>query len=144
MDLLLAIDAGTTSVKAGLFAPDGRMLALRREEYRLDTPSVERAQLDPQMYWQACVRTVRRVVEQAGVRPEQIHALGVSSQGETTITLGRDGQALYPALVWLDNRAVEQAAALALRILRPGLRCLRRSRADPHLDGLQAALAARK
>jgi xylulokinase len=113
MDLLLAIDAGTTSVKAGLFAPDGRMLALRREEYQLDTPSVERAQLDPQKYWQACVRTVRQVVEEAGVRPEQIRALGVSSQGETTITLDREGQAIYPAMVWLDNRAVDQAAALA-------------------------------
>jgi xylulokinase len=113
MDLLLAIDAGTTSVKAGLFAPDGRIQALAREEYQLDTPSVERAQLDPQMYWQACVRTVRRVVEESGVRPSQIRALGVSSQGETTITLDRDGQAIYPAIVWLDNRAVDQAARLA-------------------------------
>jgi xylulokinase len=113
MDLLLAIDAGTTSVKAGLFAPDGHMLALSREEYRLDTPSVERAQLDPQMYWQACVRTVRRVVEQSGVCTDEIRALGVSSQGETTITLERDGQALYPAIVWLDNRATSQAARLA-------------------------------
>jgi sugar (pentulose or hexulose) kinase len=113
MDLLLAIDAGTTSIKAGLFAPDGRLLALSREEYRLDTPSVERAQLDPQIYWQACVRTVRRVIEESGVRPDEIRALGVSSQGETTITVDREGRAIYPALVWLDNRAVDQAAALA-------------------------------
>jgi xylulokinase len=113
MDLLLAIDAGTTSIKAGLFSPDGHMLALSREEYRLDTPSVERAELDPQLYWQACVRTVRRVVEQSGVRADEIRSLGVSSQGETTITLEQDGQALYPAIVWLDNRATDQATRLA-------------------------------
>ena len=113
MHLLLAVDAGTTSVKAGIFAPDGRILGLAREEYRLDTPSVERAQLDPQIYWQACVWTVRQAVQQAGVPASDIQALCVSSQGETTITLGREGQAIYPAMVWLDNRAADQAAGLA-------------------------------
>lgn len=113
MHLLLAIDAGTTSVKAGLFAPNGRMLALALEEYRLDTPTVERAQLDPQIYWQACVRTVRHVLDQAGVQARDIQALGVSSQGETTITLDREGLAIYPAIVWLDNRASDQAARLS-------------------------------
>ena len=115
MKILLGIDAGTTSVKAGLFASDGRMLGLSREEYRLETPSVERAQLDPQIYWEACIKTVGRAIDQAGVQPNDIQALGVSSQGETTITLDRSGNAIYPAMVWLDNRATAQAARLAER-----------------------------
>jgi sugar (pentulose or hexulose) kinase len=113
MDVLLAIDAGTTSVKAGLFSPDRRLLAAAREEYRLDTPSAERAQLDPGVYWQACIHTVRQVIAQSGVNPDAIRALCISSQGETTISISRQGQPLYPALVWLDNRAGEQAAWLA-------------------------------
>jgi sugar (pentulose or hexulose) kinase len=48
------------------------MLGLSREKYRLDTPSVGRARLDPQKYWQACLRTVRRSVEQAGVRVQMV------------------------------------------------------------------------
>jgi xylulokinase len=60
MELLLAIDAGTTSVKAGLFSPDGRCLGIGRQEYRLETPAADRAQLDPEVYWQACVKTVRK------------------------------------------------------------------------------------
>ena len=115
MELLLAIDAGTTSVKAGLFAPDGRCLGIGRQEYQLDTPAADRAQLDPEVYWQACVKTVRAVIQQPGVRPEQVTALAVSSQGETTITLDAKGTAIYPALVWLDNRAADQAAFLAGR-----------------------------
>ena len=113
MDALLAIDAGTTSVKAGLFSPDRRLLAAAREEYRLDTPSPERAQLDPGVYRQACIHTVRQVIAQSGVKPDAIRALCVSSQGETTISISQQGQPLHPAMVWLDNRAVEQAVWLA-------------------------------
>jgi xylulokinase len=113
MDVLLGIDVGTTSVKAGLFVPDGRSLALDRQEYQLDTPAPDRAQLDPEIYWQACVKTVRAALDQAGIPPAQVKAATVSSQGETTITLDKKGQVIYPAIVWLDNRAVDQAALLA-------------------------------
>jgi xylulokinase len=115
MECLLAIDAGTTSVKAGLFAPDGRCLGVSRQEYQLETPSAERAQLDPQIYWQACLKTVRAALEQSGQEPGLVRAVSVSSQGETTITLDHEGRVIYPALVWLDNRATEQAAFLASR-----------------------------
>jgi xylulokinase len=115
MEILLAIDAGTTSVKAGLFAPDGRCLGVGREEYQLETPTAERAQLNPEVYWQACLKTVRTSIDQAGIRPEQVQAMAVSSQGETTITLDAQGIVIYPALVWLDNRATDQATFLAKR-----------------------------
>lgn len=113
MGLLLAIDAGTTSVKAGLFSSDGRCLGAGRQEYQIETPAADRAQLDPEVYWQACVKTVREALRQSEVRPEQVMALAVSSQGETTITLDAKGRVIYPALVWLDNRASAQAAFLA-------------------------------
>ncbi len=115
MPYLLGIDAGTTSVKAGIFSPEGRCMGIGREEYQLEAPSPERAQLNPEVYWQACVKTVRDAVERARIKPEEIGALGVSSQGETTITLDSAGHAIYPALVWLDNRAIDQASFLAAR-----------------------------
>ena len=115
MEILLAIDAGTTSVKAGLFSPNGRCLGVGRQEYQLETPASDRAQLDPEVYWKACLKTVRVAIEQSGAKPEQVKALAVSSQGETTITLDAQGNAIFPALVWLDNRATDQAAFLADR-----------------------------
>jgi sugar (pentulose or hexulose) kinase len=113
MPLLLGIDAGTTSVKAGLFDSSGTCLAVEREEYQLDTPSVERAQLDPHVYWQACVHSVREVMQSSHADPKDVIGLAVSSQGETTITLEDKGQPLYPALVWVDNRATPQAESIA-------------------------------
>lgn len=115
MEYLLGIDAGTTSVKAGLFGSDGRCLGIARQEYQLETPAADRAQLDPEIYWRACRKTVRQALAQSGAQPEQVLALAVSSQGETTITLDARGKAIYPALIWLDNRASEQAAFLAER-----------------------------
>lgn len=111
--LLLGIDAGTTAVKAALFEPTGRCLGIDREEYRLSTPQPDWAELDPEIYWQACRRAVRRVLQEAAAAPDQVVALGVSSQGETTIATGEDGRPLRSALVWLDNRAVQEAAFLA-------------------------------
>ncbi len=112
MQYLLAIDAGTTSVKAALFATDGRRLEICREEYQLDTPLVDYVQLAPEVYWQACIKTVRTVLATSGVAPKAIVSIGVSSQGETIITLDKRGWTIYPALVWLDNRAVKQAKIL--------------------------------
>ncbi len=113
MPYLLGIDAGTTSVKAGIFSADGRCIGVGREEYQLEVPSPDRAQLSPDVYWRACVETVREAIGQAAIKSDEVTALGVSSQGETTITLDSAGRPIYPALVWLDNRAVEQAAFLA-------------------------------
>jgi len=118
MHFLLGIDAGTTSVKTGLFALDGRCLAVEREEYTLDTPAPDIVELNPEIYWQACQKTVQSVLNQcssdlsSGFDPSQIVALAVSSQGETSIMLDRFSKPLRPAIVWLDNRATVEARYL--------------------------------
>jgi sugar (pentulose or hexulose) kinase len=122
MDLLLGIDAGTTSVKAGLFSPDGRCLALARQEYQLSTPQASWAELDPEIYWQACVATVKKVLQEANVNAEKVSALSVSSQGETMIALDSNGKPLHPAIVWLDNRAVREAEELAEKFSKEAYR----------------------
>ncbi len=118
MELLLGIDAGSTSIKAGLFSPDGKCLALSRKEYQLSTPQASRAELDPEIYWQACVATTKSVLHQANVDSQGVVALSVSSQGETLIVLDSTGRGIYPAIVWLDNRATLEANALAKKFSR--------------------------
>jgi xylulokinase len=112
MTFLLALDVGTTSVKAGLFRPDGRCLATALQEYALISNSSEQAELDPLTYWRAACETIRQVVAQAKVDVTQVAGLAVSSQGETTIALDAEGNPLRNALVWLDNRAARQAEKL--------------------------------
>lgn len=112
MTLLLAIDAGTTSIKAGLFEPGGRCLGIARQEYRLETPAVDRAELDPEIYWQACITTVKQVLNQVTGDEQIVASIAVSSQGETLICTDEVGNPIRPAIIWLDNRAIDQAARL--------------------------------
>ncbi len=109
MDLLLGLDVGTTSVKAGLFDPAGACLAVAGEEYRLDHPAPDRAELDAEVYWRAARAAVRRAVAAAGAGRDDVTALAVSSQGETVVPVDDAGRALAPAIVWLDNRAMAEA-----------------------------------
>jgi xylulokinase len=109
MITFLGIDAGTTALKAALFDLDGRLLALDRQEYALFTPSPAVVELDAEAYWRACCRAVRAVVKRSGARIAEIASLCISSQGETLVPVDGAGTPTRNAIVWLDNRAVEEA-----------------------------------
>ncbi len=109
MDLLLGLDVGTTSVKAALYDPAGACLAGAGEEYRLEHPGPDRAQLDAETYWRAAQVAIRRTLATARAGPDDVAALAVSSQGETVVPVDAAGRAVGPALVWLDNRALAES-----------------------------------
>jgi len=113
--LLLGLDVGTTSVKAGLFDVAGRQVAAAGREYRLAHPAPDRAEIDPEAWWSAAVSAVREALASSGADPSSVAAMAVSSQGETVVAVDAAGRPLGPALVWLDNRATAEARALGER-----------------------------
>lgn len=113
MTLLLGLDVGTTSVKAGLFDADGRRVAAEGREYRLSSPAPDHVEIDAEVWWASAVAAVRAVLATAGARPGDVEAMAVSSQGETVVAVDADGRPVGPALVWLDNRAAPEARELA-------------------------------
>jgi xylulokinase len=115
MSLLIGLDIGTTSVKAGVFDASGRQLAGAGHEYRIDHPAPDRAEIDADTYWVATVAAVRRALSSAGGDPGRVEAIAVSSQGETVVAVDANGTALAPAIIWLDNRALAEARELAER-----------------------------
>ncbi len=112
---LIGLDVGTTAVKAGLLADDGRMVAVAAEEYRLDHPAPDRAELHAELYWHAATSAIGRVLAATAVDPSTVAAIGVSSQGETVTPVDARGQAVGPAIVWLDNRALAEAREIGER-----------------------------
>jgi len=108
----IGLDVGTTSVKAGLLAEDGRMLAVAGEEYSLRHPAPDRAELDADTYWTSAVSAVRRVLAAGAVDPASVASIGVSSQGETVTPVDAAGAPVGPAQVWLDNRALAESRAI--------------------------------
>lgn len=113
MGLLLGLDVGTTSVKAGLFDAAGSCLAVAAEEYRLDHPGPDRAELDAETYWRSSQAAIRRVVVACGAGRDDVTAMAVSSQGETVVPVDAAGRPVGPALVWLDNRALAESREIA-------------------------------
>jgi xylulokinase len=116
MRLVAGLDVGTTAVKAGVVAEDGRLLSVAAEEYALDHPAPDRAELDAETYWIAARAALRRALAAPGVDPAAVVAIGVSSQGETVVPADARGHAVGPALVWLDNRAVAEARLVEERL----------------------------
>ena len=109
MSVFLGVDAGTTSMKAALFDLQGHALAIASVEYPLETPGPARVELEAEVYWQSCCRVVRQALVQSGISPREVGGLAISSQGETFVAVDEAGQALRKAIVWLDNRAVQEA-----------------------------------
>lgn len=110
---LLAIDVGTTALKAAIFDLQGHLLAVSRQEYQLSTPGPALVELDPDIYWQACRTAVHAAVQASQTPPHAVKGLCIASQGETLIPLDAAGLPTRPAIVWLDNRAVAEAAEIA-------------------------------
>jgi sugar (pentulose or hexulose) kinase len=113
VDNLLSVDLGTTAIKVALFDRDGAVLAKATREYTLSTPTPLAVELDVEIYWDAFKSGLAEVLQVAASDPGSIRALGISAQGETLICADDQGRALRPAIVWLDNRAQEEAAVLA-------------------------------
>ncbi|HID95150.1 MAG TPA: hypothetical protein EYP53_03720 [Candidatus Latescibacteria bacterium] len=109
MSYLISIDAGTTALKVVLFDQHGQIKAQRGIEYNLITPTTDTAELEAEVYWEACRQGIRSVLKQSHIPPEEVAALSISSQGETLIPVDRSGRPLRRAIVWLDNRSGEEA-----------------------------------
>ncbi len=116
-DLIIAIDAGTQSVRALLFNPQGRLLLKERapiEAYSYPQPGwVEQ---DPDLFWRAVCQACRGLMAQMAQQPElgveRLAGAALTTQRSTLINLDKNGQPLRPAIVWLDQRRTEGLPSL--------------------------------
>ena len=103
---LLGIDVGTTSVKAGVFDENGNLIRLCQEDYILMNNG-SFIEFEAEEYFNIVKRVITEVSQ--GLF---IDALSVDSQGETLILCDSKGNPLRRAIVWLDNRAENEAQEL--------------------------------
>ncbi len=119
---LVAIDLGTSAVKAGVISADGRLRGFARVPYALLLDGAAgRAEQHPDAWWTALVRGIGIARAQAAVDgPVEPLAICVVGQGPTLVATAADGHALAPAITWLDRRAAAETAAAAAAIGRQG------------------------
>jgi sugar (pentulose or hexulose) kinase len=116
LEHILSVDLGTTAIKVILFRTNGDVVAKSTQEYTLLTPTALAVELPVETYWAAFKKGVSEVLAHASVAPTSIKAIGISAQGETLIPVDKEGQPLMNAIVWLDNRAQEEASLLDLLV----------------------------
>ena len=112
MKLLIGLDIGTTALKAALFDTAGKLLAVSTQEYSLITPQVNYVEEAGEVYWSAFQEAVKELKEIHPIHEDDEIALGISAQGETLFFMDKEGRLLRNAIVWMDNRAAEEAKML--------------------------------
>ncbi len=116
MACILALDQGTTSSRSILFGRDGRPLAAAQQEFQQHFPSPGHVEHDPEEIWESQLATAVRVVQQAGGPGEEITAIGITNQRETTILWERDsGKPVANAIVWQSRITAPLRAAQVRR-----------------------------
>ncbi|MGD8458485.1 MAG: FGGY-family carbohydrate kinase [Anaerolineales bacterium] len=110
--LIIGLDLGTTALKIALFDTSGKIVAVSTQEYPLLTPETDHVEVEPHTYWQSFKNGLADLREKAKFDPKDILALGFSAQGETLFFLDKAGKPLRNAIVWMDNRAQDEAEQL--------------------------------
>jgi len=110
--VLIAHDLGTSGNKASLHDDSGRLLTAVTIGYPTHYAADTTSEQDPEDWWRAVVEATRALLAASPARPGQITGLCVSGQMMGAVLLDGDGRPVRPAMIWSDQRATAQAAAL--------------------------------
>lgn len=114
--MLLGIDVGTSSVKAVLFDPEGaRLLATAAHEYPIHHPAPDRAEQNPEDWWNGAVYAVRKALSSANAKPEAVRAIGLCGQMHGVTLLDAQAAPIGNAIIWADQRSAAETAGLIER-----------------------------
>jgi xylulokinase len=116
MGYVIGVDVGSQSVKAVLCSPEGVTVASASSSCSMLHPSSGWAEQDPSQWREGIAATVREVVSEAAIRPQEVSHIGLACQVDGVVPVDRHLQPLRNAIIWLDRRAVAQAAELVERL----------------------------
>ena len=123
MTYLLALDQGTSSSRSIVFDSDGRIVALAQQELPQIYPQPGWVEHDPMEIWRTQLATAREALVKAGLRAQDIRAVGITNQRETTVVWHRKtGVPIHHAIVWQDRRAEPTCLELRQAGLAPTIR----------------------
>ncbi len=102
---ILSLDAGTTSSRAIIFDHKGQTKGLAQYEFTQYFPKESWVEHDGVEIWETQLKAIKEALTNAQIKPEQIQAMGITNQRETTLIWDRNtGKPVYKAIVWQDRR----------------------------------------
>ena len=121
-DLILAIDVGTSGVKAGLVDASGKVSSVRRAGYPTRTVAGGGFIQEPEDWWRALLASARETLRQA--RTAHVAGLVLSSQIGTHLLVTSAGDPLTEAVTWQDGRSIGDQLAIEQEFTRPRIAAL--------------------
>ena len=112
MSLVIGVDGGTESLRAGVYDPGGRCLATASQSYETRFAPGARAEQDPEDWWRALAVAVREAMERAGVASDAVQAIALDTTCCSVVALDGNARPVRPAIIWMDVRAGQEAAAV--------------------------------
>ena len=110
---MLALDQGTTSSRAILFDHDGQVRASAQKEFEQFYPQPGWVEHDASGIWSSQLGVMSEVIAQANVSPNDVSALGITNQRETTVVWDKQsGEPIHNAIVWQDRRTAKYIDSL--------------------------------
>lgn len=120
---ILALDQGTTSSRTLLVDSGGTICGMAQKEFKQIYPASGWVEHDPDEIWTTQWKTIRIVLEEAGIDFSQIAAIGITNQRETTIVWDKNsGKPVYNAIVWQDKRTAPLCEKLKAKGLEDYIR----------------------
>lgn len=119
--LVLAVDVGSTSARAGVFDLGGHMLATASAPFEVHRPEPDHAEHDSEQIWQAVGSAVREAVQACGRDPAAIGGLAFDAtcslvmldQAGHPVTVSGTGADRWNVMMWADHRASAEAATIS-------------------------------
>jgi len=113
MKYILALDQGTTSSRAVIVDRNGKIINIAQKEFGQIFPRPGWVEHDPEEIWSTQLEVLSSVIEKSGITKEDIAAIGITNQRETTVVWDRKtGRSLYNAIVWQDRRTAGECRRL--------------------------------
>ena len=105
---IMALDRGTTSSRCIIFDKDGKIIKVAQKEFEQIYPKPGWVEHDAMEIWGSQSGVMREAVDTAGINPEEIAAIGITNQRETTVVWDKKtGKPIYNAIVWQCRRTSE-------------------------------------
>ena len=137
---ILALDQGTTSSRAIVFASDLRILGAAQREFAQHYPAPGWVEHEPEDIWRTTVETARQALAGAGLSAAEIAGIGITNQRETCLLWDRrTSQPIHRAIVWQDRRTAEACASLKRQGHEPEITARTGLLLDPYFSATKIA-----
>jgi glycerol kinase len=117
--MILAIDQGTTGTSCLVMDEELRPVGRAYREIRQYFPRPGWVEHDPDELWESVTIAADAALADAGIRPSDLEAIGITNQRETAILWERrTGRPVHRAIVWQDRRTAERCRVLPAELIR--------------------------